>query len=767
MDQLLTEKTFWFPELDLFVSAGDPSMDFEVNQERLRGSAGRRVLDRVREGAEATYAEFTNRWEDMGSPHYHNPRSVAPGHIVGLTWDSSIYKFGADRWGEVRNDYGKEDVFHFRFAIPDPQASWRHQRLVDGLPVMITTFERDGVEYEIEQFAFPLLGLPTERRGDVPMVLLQKLTLSELQGKGRDLSIGVELTRPGFGDAILQEEDGVFAWETSAGTALTLRGTDWRVTLAPGAGDKKLAMAAVTLPANGRRELTVGLPSPLVPPDRRPHLLALEYGASRAATIRFWEDYLAAGAFFQVPEEAVNTLFRANLWHALRLPRRHGVAGDGLKIDLPYSNFAYDQHGTPWPVNEAVYVDYMLYDLRGYHRLSAEELETMYRNNQEANGHVGGFANWGVYTPSMLYSVAQHYLLSADRNSFDRLLPFTLRAVDWCLSELHATGDREKAAPGLMLAPLNDLTHEPRAWAFNQAYFVGGLALLGQALALVGHPRAAECQQAAQRLREAVEREFARASVRSPAVALADGSWSVYVPTDAQASGRLLETWYPTDVDVGPLHLPRLKAVDPRGWLTTAMLHDHEDNLLLRQWGAINEPVYNPQGTVYLWRDEPKAAIRTFYSTMACAFSHSVFEPVEHRWGWGQYFGPPSTDGAWFELYRQMLIREQEDDSLLLGQASPRAWLEDGKRIEVRRAPTYFGPVSLTIEGGTQRITATVDLSDRKRPKALLFRLRHPARAAIQSVTVNGERWTDFDVDKEWVRIAAPTGSRYAIVARY
>ena len=186
---------------------------------------------------------------------------------------------------------------------------------------------------------------------------------------------------------------------------------------------------------------------------------------------------------------------------------------------------------------------------------------------------------------------------------------------------------------------------------------------------------------------DGVEREFGRASVRSPAVQLADGTWMPFVPSDAQGSGRKFAAWYPTDVDTGPLHLSRLKALDPQGALTTAMLHDHEDNLFIHQWGMINEPVYNQQATVYLLRDEPKRAIRAFYSMLACAFSHSVFEPVEHRWGWGQYFGPPSTDGAWFELYRNLLIQERDDETLLLCQATPRAWLEDGKRIEVKRAP--------------------------------------------------------------------------------
>ena len=293
--------------------------------------------------------------------------------------------------------------------------------------------------------------------------------------------------------------------------------------------------------------------------------------------------------------------------------------------------------------------------------------------------------------------------------------------------------------------------------------------LLGRALAATQHPRAAECRAAAKTLRTAIEREFARASVRSPAVQLGDGTWIPYVPNDAQGSGRLFEVWYPTDVDSGPLHLSRLKALDPRSPLTTAMLHDHEDNLFIRQWGTINEPVYNMQGTVYLLRDEPKAAIRTFYSTMACAFSHSVFEPVEHRWGWGQYFGPPSTDGSWFELYRNMLIREQDDDTLLLLQATPRKWLEDGKQIRVERAPTYYGTLNLSVVSCARKgeIHATVEMPNRSRPHELLVRFRHPDAKRMREVAVNGRNWKDFDPRKEWVRIDAPKEDRYEIVVKY
>jgi hypothetical protein len=242
-----------------------------------------------------------------------------------------------------------------------------------------------------------------------------------------------------------------------------------------------------------------------------------------------------------------------------------------------------------------------------------------------------------------------------------------------------------------------------------------------------------------------------------------------YVPSDALASGRLLAIWYPTDVDTGALHLARLAALDPKGLLTSFLLHDHEDNLFYKGWGLANEPVYNPHATAYLLRDDVKPAIRVFYSMMACAFSHSTFEPVEHRWGWGQYFGPPSTDGAWFELYRNMLVRERDDGALLLFGATPRRWLEDRKAIRIERAPTYYGPLSARVESraGEGTIRAALELAGRPAPEALLVRLRHPDELPLRAVTVNGEDWKDFDAEREWVRISTPALTRYDIVGRY
>jgi len=787
VDQLLQTKVFWVPSHHVYVAAGDAAPSFADHQKQLGESKGRRILDRIQQEPEASYEQYTARWEDMGSPAYKHPSQPAPGHIVGLTWDSALYKFGMDRGAGVWNDYGNPDRFRFWFDFADLsggiQDAWKGQRLEDGLPVITTTLEGDGLRYQVEQFAYPLHGPPKERRGDIPMVLMQKVAVTRAQGGAGTVSVTVhhrrefassdtsEMVWRREGDAILFEE-GVSnqVLFSVQGSGLTVTSCVTRNEAPQKEKHWKECEIVLTfdLPANAGREFVVKLPSPVVAAQGRDALVGLDYAASREATLKFWADWVRRGAQFQVPEKAVNDLFRASLWHALRLPRRHGGGEDGVQIDLPYSNFAYDQHGTPWPVNQAVYVDYMIYALRGYDDVATEELLTIYRNNQEPNGHVKGYANWGVYTPSMMYTVAKNYLLSGDREAFERLLPQTLKALDWCLAEMREPSRKEGPAGGLLRAPLNDLTGEGM-WAFTQAYVYAALETLGQALEQAGHPRARECREAAVTFRKSVERAFGAAATASPLVPLRDHTWMPYVPCEATTPRRLLEQWYPADVDTGAMHLLRLKALPVQGVLADALLNDHEDNLYLHGWGMANEPVYNPQATAYLLRDDPKAVVRAFYSYMACAFSHSALEPVEHRWTWGQYFGPPSTDGAWFELYRNMLIRELDDGSLLLLQATPRKWLADGQQIVVERAPTYYGDISMTVESHTASgtLAARIEMPKRQLPKRLLVRFRHPEAEPMQSVTVNGQNWPGFDVRKEWVVIESPVQERYSIVAQY
>ena len=116
-----------------------------------------------------------------------------------------------------------------------------------------------------------------------------------------------------------------------------------------------------------------------------------------------------------------------------------------------------------------------------------------------------------------------------------------------------------------------------------------------------------------------------------------------------------------------------------------------------------------------------------------------------------------------------MLIHERDDKSLLLLQATPRRWLEDGKRIVVERAPTYYGPLTMGIasHAASGAIHASIEFSAHRRPGVLLVRLRHLHARPIKSVSVNGQPWLNFDARRESVRIERPNMDKYEIVGRF
>ncbi len=770
MDQLVEHKAMWLPEQDVYITLDSKPVAFKKHLASLKG---KRVLDQVAQQPEADLKSFQQKWADIGDPYKYDDYwqtnwKGTRGHLtVTAASHGSVYKIAMDRWGNVRPDFASP--YKFGLDLNWKDAKWKRQHIEKGLPVLHTLLEKNGQQLQIEQFVAPLMELSTAIRGYVPSVHYSKVQFSGQAGdfelqilfnneqKSRDMEAVQEK-----GNWLLKDKQtGNILLLLEAGNGLQVKPEK----LSAGKDGNRLQLTVTgSVSGSGKAELVVKLPTPSLAAVELGRIQQTDFTTAKKKVVDYWEGWLAKGAQFSVPEEAVNNLYRANLWHSLILPR-HTFDIDGKDhMDLPYANTAYGQRNADWPINQSVYVDYMVYGLRGYDEVAGDEYQAMFKSQLMKDGRITGYGNWGVYSPGQLYAIAQNYLLSRNHALFESLLPGAMKTLDYCLEKV----EKAKNGTGLVLAPLNDLTDAEREWAFNQAYYVGGLTAFAKALELHKHPKAAELAATAARLREDVIAEFERSSVKSPVVQLEDGTWINYVPTDALTPRRMMEQWYPTDVDCGPLHLTRLGVLDGNHWLTTAMLHDHEDNLFLNNNGAANEPVYVQQSTAYFLRDDVKAVIRSFYSLMACGFSHEQFSPLEHRWGWPQYYGPPSTDGAWFEIYRKMLINELGDDSLIIGQAIPRKWMEQGKKIEVKNAPTYYGNLSMEMEGlnSQQEIKASLDIPSEKPVKQLLVRFRHPSGKTIKAVNVNGKTWTSFDAKKEYVSIPAASG-KYTISVTY
>jgi hypothetical protein len=119
------------------------------------------------------------------------------------------------------------------------------------------------------------------------------------------------------------------------------------------------------------------------------------------------------------------------------------------------------------------------------------------------------------------------------------------------------------------------------------------------------------------------------------------------------------------------------------------------------------------------------------------------------------------------ENFRNLLVME-DGRSLWVARATPRAWLEQGKKIAVRNAPTYFGTLAYEIISDVEsgKITATVEIPSRNPPKSIFVRFRHPTSKPIQSATVNGRPWSGFQPAKEMIELTGLTG-KAVVVASY
>jgi hypothetical protein len=158
-----------------------------------------------------------------------------------------------------------------------------------------------------------------------------------------------------------------------------------------------------------------------------------------------------------------------------------------------------------------------------------------------------------------------------------------------------------------------------------------------------------------------------------------------------------------------------------------------------------------------LRRDNVDRALVSFYGKLAQGMTRDTFidgeasclVPADEN-GRQVFLPPNSAANAYFLwMLRTLLVQDWDanddgnPDTLRLLFATPRTWLQDGKSIHVNRAPTGFGPVSLSLESklGEGKIVVDIDLPKLK-PEQILLRARVPEGSRVVSASVDGERLT-------------------------
>ena len=167
----------------------------------------------------------------------------------------------------------------------------------------------------------------------------------------------------------------------------------------------------------------------------------------------------------------------------------------------------------------------------------------------------------------------------------------------------------------------------------------------------------------------------------------------------------------------------------------------------------------------YLVKDDVPNFLRSWLNRCAVDINLADYSFNEHT----TFAANDKSHGkaVFLSNFRNMLVMEI-GDRLWLARATPRAWLEQGKRIRVTNSPTHFGTAAYEIVSDVDhgKLIAALEMPSRKAPREVLLRLRHPKAAPIKNVTINGKASKEFDAARELVRLGNLTG-KVAVTVGY
>ena len=160
---------------------------------------------------------------------------------------------------------------------------------------------------------------------------------------------------------------------------------------------------------------------------------------------------------------------------------------------------------------------------------------------------------------------------------------------------------------------------------------------------------------------------------------------------------------------------------------------------------AFSQPYYSRHPEAHLRRGEVKAFLKAYYNLFAGLADRETYTFWEH------YFraSPHKThEEGWFLMQTRWMLYLEDGRTLRLLPGVPRAWLEDGKGIDLQNVASYFGPLSLRVESrvADRRITARVTCQADRRPGTVVLRLPHPQ--GRKAVAAAGGR---YDAETETV----------------
>jgi hypothetical protein len=422
--------------------------------------------------------------------------------------------------------------------------------------------------------------------------------------------------------------------------------------------------------------------------------------------------------------------------------------------------------------------------------------------------HDMGYSHDGTHasTGRLLFAMAERYFLTGDREWFQRNQARLQAAADWIIRQrteyMQGVPNRRDLMVAGLMPPcmLGDYAIPSCDWHWyyvDNALSLQGLQRFADALTEVDAAAGRKYRVEADAYREDLRRAVDREALLSPVRRGRDGAFHSFIPRMAYTRGltgpELGAPQFPDcDRFMGALPLAEpfgvIQAGDVRMMTTLDLMEEQgtsveairekEEARAKKGLSASDAwfwhchtilPKASHNANIYLLQDDVPGFLRFWMNTYASVVgADGKLWEHWHLGNWDDCTAPDNGTAGWFlENFRNLLLIE-DGASLWIARATPRAWLEQGKRITVSNAPTYFGATAYEIVSDVDhaRIAATIEIPNRRAPKAVWLRFRHPQALPIKGVTVNGRRWTKFQPDRECIELTGFTG-KATVTASY
>lgn len=487
----------------------------------------------------------------------------------------------------------------------------------------------------------------------------------------------------------------------------------------------------------------------------------------------YWAQVLDGSTEIATPDLLMNDILRAAQVHCL-MAARNEDAGKRIAAWI-----ASDRYG---PLESEAHSVVLGMDLMGHTAFAQRSLDYFI-----ARYNAAGFLTTGytvVGTGQHLWTLARHARLSGDTEWIRSVANEVARVDKWIVAQrdkTRALGGNTDENPEFGFVPPGVGADWNRfGYRFSlQAQYYAGLHDTAEMLAGAGHPDAQTLRDDAAAFRDDIARAYRWNQARTPAVALSTG---VYVP----GYSGMLYAFGPTgdvfpgedgnrswcyDVELGSHHLVPLGVFPSEGPDADWMM-DHMEDVMFLESGmgdyprdknhadwfnyggfAKVQPYYARNAEICALRDDVKPFIRSYFNALAAMLSLENLSHWEHFHNIAAWNKTHET--GWFLVQTRTMYVTERGSELWLAPFITTRWLEDGKTVSVRNAPTQFGPVNYRIESHIAKGYMDVELDppSRTAPSQIAVRLRHPGGKPMSRIKTNSKTSATIDLDTETVRI--------------